>query len=151
MKTPPLRTSWPGLSHSCPVGVLGPLELHLVCVEVHGELGIEQAVEPPAMHQVGAYEASEGKRAGDGFLGCLSEAQKQEGDEGYGDLDAQGILGGAEKASDFEGLLDPSEEQLDGPAKLVERCDLLGGGVQIVGQDAQHLAAIGLDPDLAHR
>src|SRR5262249_45905803 len=91
-------SSWPGLSHGCPVGVLGPLELHLVCVEVHGDLGIEQAVEPPAMHQVGAYEASEGKRAGDGFLGCLSEAQKQEGDEGYGDLDAHGILGGAEKA-----------------------------------------------------
>ena len=54
------------------------------------------------------------------------------------------------KWRDLKGLLDPAEEQLDGPAALVEVGDLLGGGIEVVAEDAQHLAALGLDPDLAY-
>src|SRR5207245_3570189 len=68
-----------------------------------------------------------------------------------GDLDAHGVLAGAEKAADLEGLLDPAKDQLDRPSARVEIGNLLGRGVEIVRQDAQHLAAIELDADLAHR
>ncbi len=67
------------------------------------------------MHEGGADEASEGERAGDRRLGGLSQAEQQEGDEGGRDLDADGILGGAEKAGDLEGLLNPAKEQLNLP------------------------------------
>src|SRR5713101_8969167 len=99
------------------------------------------------MHEVGANQPCEGQRASDGFLGLLSEAEQQEGYESAGDLDAHGILGGAEEAGDLEDLLDPAEEQLDGPAALVEVGDLLGSGIEVVAEDAQHLAGLGLDPD----
>ncbi len=39
-------------------------------------------------------------------------------------------------------LLDPAEEQLDLPALLVEVCDLFGRCVEIIGDDAQHLAGV---------
>jgi hypothetical protein len=39
----------------------------------------------------------------------LCQAQQQEGDQGDGDLDAHGILVGAEQTGDFEGLLDPGK------------------------------------------
>ena len=45
--------------------------------------------------------------------------------------------------ADFQRLLDPAEEQLDLPAALVELGDLLGGGVEVVGEDAQRLAGLG--------
>src|SRR5215469_15431063 len=142
--------SWPGLTHGCPVEVSGPCELHLAWAEMRRKLDVEQAVELPAVHEVGADQPGEGERAGDCFLGCLSEAKEQESDQGDGDLDADGILGGAEEAGDAEHLLDPSEEKLDGPATLVESGDLRGGSVEIVAEDAQHLAGVGLDADLAH-
>ena len=103
------------------------------------------------MHKIGAHEPGEGERALDAVLGRLGEAQEQKGDEGNSDLDVHGILGGAEEAGDLEGLLDPAEEQLDGPAALVELGDLLGASVEIVGEDAQHLAGVAHDPHLAHR
>ena len=84
----------------------------------------------------------------DAFLRGLSEAEQQESDEGDGDLDTHRVLGGAEEAGDFEGLLDPAEEQLDGPAALIEVGDLLGGGIEVVREDAQHLAGLDLDAGL---
>ena len=79
----------------------------------------------------------------------LNEPEQQEGDERDGDLDAHGVLRGAEEVPHLEGLLDPAEEQFDGPTSLIEIGDLLGGGVEIVAQDAQHLAGLGLDADFA--
>ncbi len=39
------------------------------------------------------------------------------------------FLGGSEEVADLEGLLDPSEEQLDRPASFVEGGNFLGAGV----------------------
>ena len=66
-------------------------------------------------------------------------------------MDADGVLGGAEELGDFEGLFDPSEEQLDVPAALVEIGDVLGGGVEIVAEDAQDLAGLDADADFSDR
>src|SRR5256885_15060451 len=52
---------------------------------------------------------------------------------------------------DSQGLLYPSKEQFDLPALFVEVCNLFGGRVEIVGDDAQHLAGIDGDLKLAHR
>ena len=103
------------------------------------------------MQEVGPDQSGEHGRTRDGALCGLSHAQQQEGDEGYSDLDADGILGGADEARDLEGLLDPTEEQFDGPASAVEFGDLLGAGIEVVGQDTQHLSGLGRDADLAYR
>ena len=95
---------------------LVPPERQLKRVEIGCRFGFEQAIKAPAMHQVRADQAGEGERAGDRRLGCLGQAEQQKGD-----LDAHGIFAGAEEATDFEGLLDPAEEQLDRPAALLER------------------------------
>src|ERR1700722_17679230 len=116
-----------------------------------GWLAVEQGIEAASLHQVDAHEASEGERAGDGFLRGLRQAQQEEGDERDGDLGAYGVVRGAQEAGDLKGLLDPAKEQLDRPAALVEKGDLGGRGVEIVGQDAQYLAGVGGDPHLAHR
>jgi hypothetical protein len=126
------------------------LEGHLIGIELEGGFCLQEAVGSAAVHEVGANEPGEGQRARDGFLGRLSEAEQQEGSERAGDLDAHGILGGSEEAGDLEHLLDPAEEQLDGLAAFVEVGNLLGGSIEVVAEDAQHLAGLGLDPDLAH-
>lgn len=51
---------------------------------------------------------------------------------------------------DLQGLLDPTEEQLDGPSPLVEICDLLGFGVEIVGEDTQDFAGVSFDAHFTH-
>jgi hypothetical protein len=43
------------------------------------------------------------------------------------------------------------EEQLDRPAALIEIGDFLGGGVEVVAEDGQHLAGVELDAHFAHR
>ena len=60
-------------------------------------------------------------------------------------------LRGANEARDFKDLFDPSKEQLDGPTSAVEISDLLGAGIEVIRQDAQHLSSIGRDPHLPHR
>jgi hypothetical protein len=128
-----------------------PLDCQLSWISRQRRLGVDEAIEAAAVHQVEAHEAGEGERAGDRLLPGLSQTQQQEGDQGDGDLDAHGVFASAEEAPDFEDLLDPAEEQLDRPAPLVEIGDFLGRGVKVVRQDAQYLAAIELDLDLAHR
>ena len=130
---------------------LGPWEHQLVWVERRMGIDVQQAVEAFAVHQVGADEAGEGERALHGFLSGLGETEEQEGDQGDGDLDAHGILGTAEKAGDLEGLFDPAEEQFDCPTAFVEAGNLFGAGVEVVRQDAQHLARLDPDADLADR
>jgi len=128
-----------------------PLDRQLGRVSRRCRLGFEETIERFSVHQVGAYEAGEMQRADDGFLGGLRQAQQQKGDQRDGDLDFDGIFAGAEEAGDPQGLLDPTEEQLDGPAALIELGDLRRRGVEIVGQDAQHFAGLGLDLYFAHR
>ncbi len=70
------------------------------------------------MHEVAADEAREGERAVDDPIVLVGEPQQYEGDERDRDLDADGILGGSEEVTDFQGLFDPSKEQLDGPYTL---------------------------------
>jgi hypothetical protein len=108
---------------------------------------VEESIDGSPVHEVGAHETSEGERAFDGCCGVLSQPQQQEGDEGDSHLDTHGILGGAEEVADLEGLLDPAEEQLDLPAAPVEVSDLLGRGMEIVGEDTQLLAGLGVDAE----
>ena len=128
-----------------------PLQVHLIGMGGLCWWGAGEVVDASAVHEVGADQSGEGERAVDGSLSGLGQAQQQEGDEGDGDLDAHGVLTGAEEVADLQGLLDPAEEQLDSPAPPVERGDLVGGGVEVVAEDAQHLAGLGGDADLPHR
>src|SRR5216683_4776393 len=59
----------PRLSGSAAV----PLERHLIRVGIDRRLGVEQAVERFAVHQVEPHQAGEGKGAGDGVLPGLGE------------------------------------------------------------------------------
>ena len=86
---------------------------------------LEQAVDAPAVHQVGADQPGKGERALRDLVGGVGETQQQEGDQGDGNLDAYRILRGAEKAGDLQRLLDPAKEQLNGPPAAVEIGDLL--------------------------
>src|ERR1700752_2661590 len=112
---------------------------------------MEQAVYGAAVHEVGADQSGEDDRTLNALLCSLGQAQQQEGDESDSNLDAYGILGGADEASDLEGLLDPAEEQLDSPTSAVEIGDLLCAGIEFIRQDAQHLSSVGRDPSLPHR
>ena len=114
-------------------------------------MGADEAVDALSVHEVGAQEACEGERGFDGSPGGLCEAEEQPGAQGDGDLYAHGILADAEEVLDLEVLLDPPEEQLDGPAPFVEIGDVPGRGLEVVGEEAQHLAGVGPDPNLAHR
>src|SRR5215471_20223573 len=119
----------PGQAQGCPVPVLVPLERQLSRIGRGRRLDLQQAIDGPPVHQIGAHQPDEGERAVNDFLSSLRQAQQQEGDQGDGDLDLDGILAGAKKAGDLEDLLDPAKEQLDCPASLVEPGDLRCGGV----------------------
>ena len=86
-----------------------PLERQLTRVEIGWRLGFEKTIQAPAMPQIGADQSGEDERAIDGLLRRLRETGQQKGDQRDGDLDAHGIFRGAEKAADFEGLLDPAK------------------------------------------
>ena len=101
------------------------------------------------MHKIRLDEPGEGKRALDDFVGIVREAQQQKGYEGDRNLNANGVLGGAQKVADFQGLLDPSKEQLDGPSTFIQISDFLCAHGQIIGEDAQHLAGLDQDPNFA--
>src|SRR5690348_7780725 len=108
---------------------------------------IEQVSEGAADEEVGAHEEQDVAGGTWRLLAVLGEAHQQVGDERDGDLGADGVLGGAGEAADPEVLLDPLEEQLDLPALLVEGGDLLGRAVEVVGEQAQQLAAVDADGD----
>ncbi len=115
------------------------------------KLGLAQAVDSAAEHEVGAHEPGEGEKARHGFLGLMGETQQHGSDAGDGELDAHDILAASEEMLDFQGLLDPAEEQLDAPAPLVESGDLVGRRVEIVAEDAQDFAGFDAHPDFAQR
>jgi hypothetical protein len=61
-----------------------------------------------------------------------------------------GVFAAAEKAADFEVLLEPFEQQLDLPALFVEPRDLGRRSVEIVGQQIKRLVLVGAgDGELA--
>src|SRR6478672_9412191 len=70
----------------------------------------------------------------------MGKPEKQIGDEGDYDLNADGVLRGPEKLLNLEVLLHPAEEEFDLPTALVKRSDLFGAGVEIVGENAQGFA-----------
>ena len=86
---------------------------------------LEQSIDAPSLHQIDAHESYEGERTFDSLLRGLCQPQQQESDEGDCDLNADRVLGGAEKTGDLEVLLDPAEEKFDRPASFVEIGDLL--------------------------
>ena len=111
----------------------------------------EQVCDGPPLHQVGSDQPREREWALDDFVGVIGQAQQHEGDHRDGDLDADGIFRVPQEVADFQGLLDPSKKQFDGPSTLIEVGDLLRAGLQVVCKDAQNLAGLNLDPDFAHQ
>ena len=76
-----------------------------------------------------------------------AQAQQQIGDKGSHDLDDHGVSAGAQEVTDPEVLLEPLEEQLDLPARLVERGNLGGRGAKVVAEQGDLTAALNLDDD----
>ncbi len=66
--------------------------------------------------------------------------EQQHGDEGCPNLDAKGVLGGADEGLDLEVLLERLEKELDLPALLVDGGDGGGPEVEMVGE--QHDLAL---------
>src|SRR5258708_2425017 len=102
------------------------------------------------MHEICTDQPGEGERAFHDLVGVVRQTQQDESNEGYRDLNTDGILGGPEEVADFQGLFDTSKEQLDGPSTLVQVGDFLCADGQIIGEDAQYLAGLDYDLDFAH-
>src|ERR1700722_6948118 len=103
-----------------------------------------------SVHQIGAHESNELEEARTVFRDLLQHAQHEMDDEGDGDLDAHGVFRSSDEFRDPQRLLHQPEEQLNPPSALVEVGDLLRRRVEIVGEQAQGLAGLGLNHDLAH-
>ena len=121
----------------------------MISVDWQRLIRLEQGAQIAFVHQIGANEASKSEWAGHCLLGCLRQAQQQKGNQRDSDLNANGVLRGAEKTADFEGLLDPAEEQFDGPPPPVQIGDDPGRSRQVIGHDAQDLAAVDDDLEFA--
>jgi hypothetical protein len=65
------------------------------------------------------------------------DAQQQIGDHRGEELQANGFLGSAKKGADLQMLFDPAKQQLNLPAFAVERGDVAGRALHVVGQDGQ--------------
>src|SRR5690606_168778 len=110
---PPTRRCWVARMKPRLSGLTQcPLEAELGLALWRALLGVEQAIDALAMHEVGAHQSGEGERAFCDPGGVSGEFEQQIGDHGHGDLDADGVFRAADKVPDLEGLLDPSEEQL---------------------------------------
>src|SRR5712691_8594426 len=79
------------------------------------------------------------------------DAQQQIGDHGGQQLQSDGVWIAAEEGRDLEMLLDPSEQQLDLPAPLVEAADLDGGALEVVGEEGDLGSVVALETNAAHR
>src|SRR5271169_4292517 len=111
--------------------------------------GLKKFSDGSAKHQICLDEPGEGKQADSDSVGVVSQAQQQKGDECNRDLDANGVFRCSEEVADLQGLLDPSKEQFDGPSTLVQVRDVLRACLQIIGEDAQHLAGLDYNPNFA--
>src|SRR5260370_12898623 len=93
-----------------------------------------------------------GEQQGGGGLetaggGVMQDAQQHKGDQRDVDLDAHGVFTAAEEAADFEVLLEPFEQQLDGPTLLIELSDLPGRPIEIIGQEIKRRVLVGARHD----
>lgn len=77
--------------------------------------------------------------------------EDQECNQGRGDLSSYSVFGWAGEPGDFEGLLDQAEEQLDGPAEVVEFGEFRGRAGQVIGDEPQAASVVDLHDDFAHR
>ena len=89
--------------------------------------------------RTGAFAPSH-KAQGEQARPAVAGGNAQVGDHRGKNLQANGVFGTAEKASDFEMLFDPSKQQLDLPAFAVERSDLGGRSPDVVTQDGEQTA-----------
>src|ERR1700716_412216 len=110
----------------------------------------EQTVDRASVHEIGSDEARECDGACDAALQGSGHGQEEEGDESNRFLNAYGVFRSREEVADFKGVLHPSEEQYDLPAPLVEVGNHDGGSIEIVGDDAQNLAALGTHAHFAN-
>src|SRR5215212_3813700 len=132
----------PPWHHACPVRASCPREDALSAEldgwdEQHGVLST-QAVDGRLLHQHGADQAGELGEAFDCALRGMRELEQHEGDQRHRDLDRHRALAGAVEMADPQQLLDPAEEQLDRPAAPIQRRDLLGRRIEVVGEQSQH-------------
>ncbi|SMD21228.1 hypothetical protein SAMN05880593_1731, partial [Rhizobium sp. RU36D] len=72
--------------------ISGPFEDQLVVVFGFVWRGSEEVIGASFVHEVDADQAGEGERALHGRLVGLRQSQEQIGDQGDGDLDANGVL-----------------------------------------------------------
>src|SRR6266446_1877765 len=79
------------------------------------------------------------------------DAQQQIGDHGGEELQSDGIGVASEEGPDLEMLLDPAEQQLDLPARLVEAGDVDGGALEVVGQQSELGSVVAPQANAAHR
>jgi hypothetical protein len=86
------------------------------------------------VHQIGAHESNEFEKAIVLFGDLLQGAQEKVGNQGHGDLDADGVFRSSDKFRNPERLLHHPEEQFDPPATLVEIGDFLRGRVEVIGE-----------------
>lgn len=84
-----------------------------------------EALRRSVVHELGFHRPRESQQATCKPLRMMHHSQDEIIDARDRDLDAQGILAGAEEVLDFDVLLKPVEEQLDLPARLVEVGDVL--------------------------
>ena len=147
--------SYPRHGRTCSTGLSGlnspDIEAQLAGILDAWWRLFEEAVERSSMHEIICDQAGECKAALDAVLYSVSGAQEQECDQCDGDLDAHGVLGCAEEVPDFEGVLDPAEEQFDLPATFVKFGDLVGWSIEIVGDDAQDFTGLGRHAQFADR
>src|SRR5277367_1957546 len=102
-----------------------------------------------ACQQGCGHEAGDRLQSGGAGIAQGSDPEQEISDQRGHDLDGDGISAGADEMADGEVLLEPFEEQLDLPAVLVERGDLLGGSVEIVGEQRDLPAGVDFDADQA--
>src|SRR5439155_2502805 len=79
--------------------------------------------------------------------GVMKDALHHKGNQCKKDLDAHGVFTAAEEAADFQVLLEPFEQQLDGPPLLIEAGDLARRSSEIVGQQIKRLILVGAGHD----
>jgi hypothetical protein len=126
------------------------LEYYLLLLPLWAQRGIEKQGNGPPMHEVCSNEPREYERAFDDLVGIMSQTQQQKSNESDCNLNANGVLRCSQEVIDFQDLFDPSEEQFDCPAPLIQCGDFFRARGQIIREDAQYLAGLDFDLDFAH-
>ena len=97
----------------------------------------------------GRDELGKAARGQQGMIELSRDCDKYQGNHGGEYLQAHGVLIEGDELTDAEVLLDPAEQELDLPARLVGGGKLSGAAGLIIGEDVEDLAGVGLDGDSA--